>query len=153
MFVLFGLLLGSRTTEKFRISRGTEEWIDKGVKMRLPLREQYHVVHDLLMNCHISILRLLSSTPYFYTSTMSIKLFIKRNMKLDLLLVHGWVGDILDWNKGNGMTVSSPEDEDSLGGLKASKHKFKPLLSQEQRDYMKGRASQACYPSSPLFSM
>lgn len=31
------------------------------------------------------------------------------------------------------MTVSSPEDEDSLGGTKASKHKFelKPILSQE----------------------
>lgn len=116
--------------------------------MRLLLKEQCHVVHNLLMNCHISILRL-SSTPYFYTSTMSIKLFIKKNMKLDLLLLHSWVVDILDWNKGNGTTVSSSEDEDSLGGLKASKHKFKPLLSQERGTIWRGEQAKVAILQVP----
>lgn len=79
-------------------------------------------------------------------------------MQLNLLLLRSWVGDFSDWNKGNGMTVSSPEDEDSLGGLKASKHKFKPkpMLSQELGTVWSGEQAKIAIvvdPSSPLFSM
>lgn len=56
------------------------------------------------------------------------------------------------------MTVSSPEDEDSLGGLKASKHKFKPkpMLSQELGTVWSGEQAKIAIvvdPSSPLFSV
>lgn len=79
-------------------------------------------------------------------------------MLLDWLLLHSRVGDFSDWNKENGRTVSSPEDEDSLGGLKASKHKFKPkpTLSQELGTIWSGEQAKIALvadPSSSFFSM